>query len=85
MAREPIERELQHDLGRARRPGAFAFDILEAFEETADIEQQPAEFRPGRVERLMHALARGDHGLGEGRGALAAGTAAAGRYRARPV
>ena len=33
----------------------------------------------------MHALARGDHRLGEGRGALAAGAAAAGRYRARPV
>src|ERR1019366_8827354 len=51
----------------------------------ADIEQQPAEFRPGRVERLMHALARGDHRLGESCGALAAGAAAAGRYRARPV
>ena len=70
MARQPVERELQHDFGRARRPGPLAFDIVEAFEETANIEQQPAEFGPGRLERLMHALARGDHSLGEACGAL---------------
>ena len=29
MAGQPVERELQHDFGRARGPGAFAFDILE--------------------------------------------------------
>ena len=85
MAREPVERELQHDLGRARRPGAFALDVFQALEEAADVEQQAGEFRADRIERLMHALARRDHGLGESAGALAAGAAAAGRDRARPV
>ena len=65
MAGQPVERELQHDFGRTRRPGAFAFDILEAFEETADVKQKAGEFRTDRIERLMHALARGDHRFGE--------------------
>src|SRR6185437_5555555 len=82
---KPVKRELQNDFGRARRPGPLAFDILETFEKTADIKQQAAEFGTGCVERLMHALARGDHGLGEACSAIAAGAAASRRYRARPI
>ena len=51
MARQPVETELQHDFGRARRPAALALDIFEALEEAADVEQKPGEFRSDRVER----------------------------------
>ena len=48
MAREPIETELQHHLGRTRRPTAFALDVLKAFEEAAYVEQESGEFRTDR-------------------------------------
>ena len=84
VAREPVEPELQHDLGRARRPAALALDIFEPFEEAADVEQQAGEFGPDRIERVAHALARRDDGFGEGR-PPAAGAAAILRHRRRPV
>ena len=78
VPRQPIEAELQHHLGRARRPAALALDVVQALEEAADVDQQAGEFRPDRVERVPHALARADHRLGEGRGRRAA------RGRRRP-
>ena len=54
------------------RPAALALDIFEALKKTADIEQQPGEFRPDGVERTPYALARRNHRLGEGRHAAAA-------------
>ena len=54
-----------------------------ALEEATDVDQQPGEFRPDGVERKMHALARGDHRVGRGRGTFAA--TAAGGNRARPA
>jgi hypothetical protein len=85
MAREPVERELQHYFRRTGRPSAFALYILEAFEKAAGVEQEPAEFRADRIERLVDTLARGNHRLGERSGALATGAAASGGNRARPV
>ena len=60
----------------AERAGqrALALDILEPFEKAAYIEQQTGEFRPDGVKRLMHALARGDDGIGKCAGASAAGS-----------
>ena len=52
MPRQHIERELQHDLGRARRPRSLALHIVQPLEEAAHIEQQPGEFRPGLIYRL---------------------------------
>ena len=45
MAGQPVERELQHDLGRTRWPGAFALDILEFLEKAA---VKVAEERQGK-------------------------------------
>ena len=85
MAREPVKRQLQHHLCGSCRPGALAFDVFEALEKTADIQQQPAEFRADGVERLMHPLARADHHVGECGAAFTAGAAAAGSDRAHPI
>ena len=60
VTREPIEAELQHDLGGARRPAALALDILKPFQEAAHVEQQARELRPERVERPAQLLARRD-------------------------
>ena len=84
MPRQPLEAELQHDLGRALRPGAVALDVHETFEKAADVPQQAGKFRAGRVERKMQALARRDHDVGREGCALAA-AAAVGGERACPV
>ena len=83
MAREPIETELQHHLGGAARPAAFALDVFESLEEAAHVEQKPGEFRADLVKRLAHLLARRDRGFGECRGAGAA--MAILRHRGGPV
>jgi hypothetical protein len=85
VTRRPVECELQHDLGRTRRPSPLAFDVLEAFEETADVEQQTAELGTGRVDRLMHALTRSNHRVGKIRALSADRSAAPRRNRAHPV
>jgi hypothetical protein len=82
VPRDPIERELQHNFGRTRRPSPLAFYIHMVLEEAADVDQQSGEFRSSGIERLMHPLSRGDHRFGEGAGAS---PTAAGRYRAGPV
>ena len=46
VPRQPVEPELQHDLGGAARPAALALDIVEPLEEAADVDQQAGEFRP---------------------------------------
>ena len=83
VAGEPIERELQHHFGRARRPAALAFHVFKAFEKAADVEQKADEFGPDRVECLPHALARRNDGFGEG-GRATAGAAIL-RHRRAPV
>ena len=72
MAGEAIERELQYDLARTRRPCAFSLYIRKAFEEAADVEQQTCEFRTDGIKRVVHALTRRDHCVGEYRFAFAA-------------
>src|SRR5262249_58371228 len=47
---------VQHDFAGARRPGAIALDALQAFQETANINQQPGEFGAYGVRRLTYAL-----------------------------
>ena len=51
VPRQPIEAELQHDLGRARRPASLALDLLEPLEEAADVDQQAGKLRADRIER----------------------------------
>jgi hypothetical protein len=65
MAREAIERELQHDLRRPGRPSPLPLHVLKALEEATDVEQQAGEFRPNRIERVAHALPRGDDSFRE--------------------
>jgi hypothetical protein len=84
VPRQPVECELQHHLGRAQRPGALAFDIFQALQEAAHVEQEPGEFRADRVERLMHVLARRNHGIGRSGGTFAGATPSV-RDRALPV
>ena len=45
MARQAIERELQHNLSRPGRPGAVALDVFEPFEKAADVDKQTGENR----------------------------------------
>jgi hypothetical protein len=58
MASKPVKSELQHDFGRTRWPCAFAFNILEALEKAADVEQEACEFRANRIERAANLLCR---------------------------
>ena len=44
----------------------LALAVFEPLEEAADVEQETVEFRPDRFERMVHALARRDHRVGEG-------------------
>ena len=40
MTGQPVQRELQHDLAGADRPRSLAFDILQAFQEATNVDQQ---------------------------------------------
>jgi hypothetical protein len=60
MTGEPVKRQLQDHLGRARRPRPLALDTFQAFEKAADIEQHAGKFRSDTVERMTDALACGD-------------------------
>src|SRR5947209_2327101 len=66
MAREPVETELQDNLGRTQGPAALAFDVFETFEKAADVEQHVCEFRTDRLERAVDLLASRDNRIGEG-------------------
>ena len=72
VAGQPVETELQHHLGRSRRPAALTFHVFETFEEAAYVEQDPAELRSRGVERPPHALARGERRFRKGLDAAAA-------------
>ena len=63
VAGETLECELQHDFSGANRPRPFPFDVFEPLEKAANVKQQSGEFGFDRVERLMDALARRDHGI----------------------
>jgi hypothetical protein len=55
----------QHDLARARGPGAIAFDVLQAFQKTANIDQQTGELGANGIKRVTHALPGSDDRLGQ--------------------
>jgi hypothetical protein len=79
-----IERKLQHDLRRARRPPAFAFRDLEAFQKTADIQEQAGKLRANCFKRMLHALSSRDDRFRRKRCPMTAGPAID-RNRIRPV
>jgi hypothetical protein len=54
MTGEPLERQLQDDLGRSRRPSPLALDIFQMLEKATDVEQQAGAFRAYVVERTAH-------------------------------
>ena len=64
MAGKALQSELQDNLGRSRRPSAFALDVIQPLEKTADIEKQASHFRADAIEGLMNLLARRDHNVG---------------------
>lgn len=76
MPSKPIERELQHDFGGARRPSTLTLDVVEAFEKAADVKQKPGKFRARGIERVTHPLPRCDHRFGKDTGALCTAAAA---------
>src|SRR6185312_1872278 len=84
MAREPIEREAKHDLRGALRPAALPFDGLQAFQETAHIQEYAREFRADSFECCAHALFRREHRIAESTRART-GRAPALRDRRDPV
>jgi len=52
VAGQPVQGELQHNFAGARRPSAIALDVIQAFQETANVDQQPGEFGAYGVHRL---------------------------------
>ena len=84
MPRQPVQRQLQHDLGRSQRPAAFALDLLEAAQETAYVHQQSGKFRPAGFHCKPYPLPRCDDQVGHLAGAAATRCArAAGRTATR--
>ena len=65
MQRQPVECDVEHDLGRAPRPVLAALDVFQPRQMTADIEKKIGEPRAGRRHRRAEALLGGDHGFGE--------------------
>ena len=49
VAGQAIQPKLQHDLGGARRPAPLALDVCQAFQKTADVEQQPGTASPAKA------------------------------------
>src|SRR3954454_8022810 len=62
---EPVEPELQHDLGRTWRPAPRALHVFEPFEKAAHVEQHIGKLRPDRLERTVDLLARRDNRIAE--------------------
>lgn len=56
MSGEAIERELQHDLRRARGPAALMLGYFESFQKAAYVDKQTGKFRACRIKRTMQAL-----------------------------
>ena len=56
MSGEAIERELQHDLCRARGPAALTLGYFEPFQKAAYVDKQTRKFRAYRIKRMMQAL-----------------------------
>jgi hypothetical protein len=57
MSGEALERELQHDLRRARGPAALTLGYFEPFQKTAYVDKQTGKFRTYRIKRMMHVVA----------------------------
>ena len=72
MPSEAIERKLQHDFCRARRPAALTLGRFEPFQETAYVDKQTRKFRTYRIERMMYALTRGNDGIRQNTGVMTA-------------
>jgi hypothetical protein len=63
MSGEALERELQHDLRRARGPAALTLRYFEPFQKTAYVDKQAGKFRTYRIKRMMHALPGGNDAI----------------------
>ena len=58
MPGETLERELQYDFRRARRPLPLTLDQIELLQKTADIQQKTGEFGPDRIQSMPNSLTR---------------------------
>ena len=56
MSGEALERELQHDLRRARGPAALTLGYFEPFQKTAYVDKQAGKFRTYRIKCMVQAL-----------------------------
>ena len=65
MPGQALERELQHDLRRARRPLPLPLDQIELFQKTTDIEQKTGEFGADHIQSMPNSLTRGDNTVGD--------------------
>jgi hypothetical protein len=63
MSGEALERELQHDLCRARGPAALTLGYFEPFQKTAYVDKQAGKLRTYRIKRMMHALPGGNDAI----------------------
>ena len=65
MAGQPVQGELQHNFGGARRQGAIARDVLQSPKKTANIDQQPGELGAYCVQCLTYVLPNRDDRFGQ--------------------
>ena len=56
MSGQALERELQHDLRRARGPAALTLGYFKPFQKTAYVDKQAGKFRTYRIKCVMQAL-----------------------------
>ena len=78
MAGEALQRQPQHELGRARRPLPLPLDGLQALQEAADVDEHARKLRTDLLHRAVEAEPRGERHVGQIR--HAAGAAAAARH-----
>src|SRR5262249_61333638 len=65
VAGQPVQGELQHNFGGARRQGAIARDVLQSPKKTANIDQQPGELGAYCVQCLTYVLPNRDDRFGQ--------------------
>jgi hypothetical protein len=63
MIGEPGKGQVDDDLAGTRRPAAIALDLLEPFEEAAQIDEEVGEISPDGAESGRHPLPGGDHDI----------------------
>ena len=77
MTGEPLQRELEHDLGRSERPALCALGILQSAQMAAHVDENAGELGADRGQGAVHPLTCRHRIVGEVRGAAGGSARAA--------